>query len=65
MNHSVQIGTEHLLLGLIQAQGSTAGKVLENLDVTADRVREINAAMEPDEAPIEITHPQEVLSSEV
>ena len=65
MNHSVQIGTEHLLLGLIQAQGSTSAKVLESLDVTADRVREINAAMEPDEAPIEITRPQEVLSADV
>ena len=65
MSHSAQIGTEHLLLGLIQAQGSTAGKVLENLDVTADRVREINAAMEPEEAPIEISRPQEVLSEEV
>ncbi len=65
MSHSIQIGTEHLLLGLIQAQGSTSAKVLENLDVTADRVREINAAMEPDEAPIEITRPQEVLSGEV
>ena len=65
MNHSVQIGTEHLLLGLIQAQGSTSSKVLESLDVTADRVREINAAMEPDEAPIEITRPQEVLSADV
>ncbi len=65
MNHSIQIGTEHLLLGLIQAQGSTASKVLESLNVTADRVREINASMEPDEAPIELSHPQEVLSADV
>ena len=65
MSHSVQIGTEHLLLGLIQAQGSTSCKVLESLDVTADRVREINAAMEPEEPPIEITRPQEVLSADV
>ena len=66
MNHSVQIGTEHLLLGLIQAQGSTSAKVLESLDVTADRVREINAAMGPDESPIEITgSSREVLSADV
>ena len=65
MSHSVQIGTEHLLLGLIQAQGSTSCKVLESLDVTADRVREINAAMEPEEPPIEIVRPQEVLSADV
>ena len=65
LNHSPQIGTEHLLLGLIQAQGSTASKVLESLDVTADRVREINAAMEPEEPPIEIVRPQEVLSADV
>ena len=65
MSHSVQIGTEHLLLGLIQAQGSTSCKVLESLDVTADRIREINAAMEPEEPPIEIVRPQEVLSADV
>ncbi len=66
MSHSAQIGTEHLLLGLIQAQGSTAWKVLGNLEITADRVREINAAMEPDETPIEITGaPREVLSPDV
>ena len=65
MNHTLQIGTEHLLLGLIQVQGSTAGKVLDNLEVTADRVREINASMEPDEAPIEINSPQQTLSPDV
>ena len=65
MSHTLQIGTEHLLLGLIQVQGSTAGKVLENLNVTADRVREINASMEPEEAPLEISRPQEVLSAGV
>ena len=65
MSHSAQIGTEHLLLGLILAQGSTAGKVLESLDVTADRVREINAAMEADEPKIEISRPMEVLSPDV
>ncbi len=65
MNHTLQIGTEHLLLGLIQVQGSTAGKVLDNLEVTADRVREINASMEPDEAPIEIGGSQQTLSPDV
>ena len=65
LNHTVQIGTEHLLLGLIQVQGSTAGRVLEQLNVTADRVREVNAALGPDEAPIEISRPQEVLSADV
>ena len=65
MNHTIQIGSEHLLLGLIQVQGSTAGKVLENLEVSADRVRELNASMEPDEAPIEIRHQQETLSPDV
>ena len=65
MNHTLQIGTEHLLLGLIQVQGSTAGKVLDNLEVTAERVREINASMEPDEAPIEIKGSQQTLSPDV
>ena len=65
MNHTLQIGTEHLLLGLIQVQGSTAGKVLENLDVTAERVREINASIDPDEAPLEINGTQQTLSPDV
>ena len=65
LNHSPQIGTEHLLLGLIQAQGSTASKVLESLEVTAERVREINAALGSEEAPIELTNPREVLSADV
>ena len=65
MNHTIQIGTEHLLLGLIQVPGSTAGKVLENLEVTADRVRDLNASMEPDEVPLELRHPQDSLSPDV
>ncbi len=65
MSHTIQIGSEHLLLGLTQVQGSTAGKVLENLEVSPDRVRELNASMEPDEAPIEIRHQQETLSPDV
>ena len=65
MNHTIQIGTEHLLLGLIQVPGSTAGKVLENLEVTADRVRQLNVSLEPDEAPLEVRHPQDSLSPDV
>ncbi len=65
MNHTIQIGTEHLLLGLIQVPGSTAGKVLENLEVTADRVRELNASIGPDEAPLELRHSQDSLSPDV
>lgn len=65
MNHSLQIGTEHLLLGLIQVQGSTAGKVLDNLEITADRVREINASIEPDEVPYDLGNAQQTLSADV
>ena len=65
MNHTIQIGTEHLLLGLIQVPGSTAGKVLENLEVTADRVRQLNASIEPDEPALELRHPQDSLSPDV
>jgi len=65
MNHSLQIGTEHLLLGLIQVQGSTAGKVLDNLEITADRVREINASIEPDEVPYDLGNTQQTLSPDV
>ncbi len=65
MNHTIQIGTEHLLLGLIQVPGSTAGKVLENLEVTADRVRQLNASIEPDESALELRHPQDSLSPDV
>ena len=69
MSHSSQIGTEHLLLGLLQVPGSTAGKVLQELDVTADRVRELNAAIPADEQPtpglFDIEPQHEVLSEKV
>ncbi len=67
MEHSSQIGTEHLLLGLLQVPGSTAGKVLQELDITADRVRELNAAIPADKdfPPLETENPSEVLSEKV
>ena len=65
LDHTTQIGTEHLLIGLTEVQGSTAGRVLEQLNVTADRVREINAALGPDSAPIETSASKEVLSGDV
>ncbi len=40
MRHSY-IGTEHLLLGLIQEEGGVAGRVLRELGLEADRVQEI------------------------
>jgi len=36
-----QIGTEHLLLGLIQEDGGVAGRVLRDLGLEPDRVREM------------------------
>src|SRR5512144_1602679 len=35
------IGTEHLLLGLMDEEGGVAGRVLRELGMTSDRVREI------------------------
>ncbi|HKI54188.1 MAG TPA: ATP-dependent Clp protease ATP-binding subunit, partial [Anaerolineales bacterium] len=35
------IGTEHLLLGLMEEEGGVAGRVLRELGMTADRVREV------------------------
>src|SRR5512141_527332 len=35
------IGTEHLLLGLIQEEGGVAGRVLRDLGLEPDRVREM------------------------
>jgi len=40
MRHSY-IGTEHLLLGLIQEEGGVAGRVLRELGLEADRVQEL------------------------
>jgi ATP-dependent Clp protease ATP-binding subunit ClpC len=35
------IGTEHLLLGLIEEEGGVAGRVLRELGLTSERVREV------------------------
>src|SRR5512139_1086486 len=40
-SRSNNIGTEHLLLGLIEEAGSVAGRVLRELGMTPDRVREV------------------------
>ncbi|MDP1624148.1 MAG: Clp protease N-terminal domain-containing protein, partial [bacterium] len=37
------IGTEHLLLGLMDEEGGVAGRVLRELGMTPDRVREVVA----------------------
>src|SRR3989304_1700813 len=37
----VNIGTEHLLLGLMDEEGGVAGRVLRELGMSSDRVREI------------------------
>jgi ATP-dependent Clp protease ATP-binding subunit ClpC len=39
--HHREIGTEHLLLGLIQEEGGVAGRVLRELGLEEERVREI------------------------
>lgn len=39
--HQSAIGTEHLLLGLIQEDGGVAGRVLRDLGLEPDRVREM------------------------
>ncbi len=39
--HQSNIGTEHLLLGLMDEEGGVAGRVLRELGMTSDRVREI------------------------
>ncbi len=35
------IGTEHLLVGLMEEEGGVAGRVLRELGMTLDRVREV------------------------
>ncbi len=40
MRHNT-IGTEHLLLGLIQEEGGVAGRVLRDLGLEVDRVKEV------------------------
>jgi ATP-dependent Clp protease ATP-binding subunit ClpC len=39
--HQKEIGTEHLLLGLIQEEGGVAGRVLRELGLEEDRVKEM------------------------
>ena len=40
-NKDTVIGTEHILIGLLLVEGSTAGKVLQDLDLSAELVREV------------------------
>ncbi|MCC6299656.1 MAG: ATP-dependent Clp protease ATP-binding subunit [Anaerolineales bacterium] len=40
-SRNVNIGTEHLLLGLMDEEGGVAGRVLRELGMTSDRVREV------------------------
>lgn len=66
-NNETIIGTEHLLIGLLLVEGSTAGKVLQDLDVSADRVREVLSKMEPKTEILGIPEAgqEEALSAEV
>lgn len=53
------IGTEHLLLGLMDEEGGVAGRVLRELGMTSERVREVvarvsSASIEFDPARIEL-----------
>ncbi|HOU19713.1 MAG TPA: ATP-dependent Clp protease ATP-binding subunit [Flexilinea sp.] len=66
-NNETIIGTEHLLIGLLLVEGSTAGKVLQDLDVSADRVREALSKMEPKTEILGIPEAgqEEALSAEV
>ncbi|MHC1772501.1 MAG: ATP-dependent Clp protease ATP-binding subunit [Flexilinea sp.] len=64
-NNAEMIGTEHILLGLLLVEGSTAGKVLRDLDLTADRVREILARIDGITTENKEKNSEEVLSPEV
>ncbi len=61
---SSQIESEHLLIGLLLVEGSTAGKVLTDLDISADRVREICAILGESDAP-KASSDNQMLSTEV
>ncbi len=39
--HQVSIGTEHILIGLIEEDGGVAGRVLREMDLELERVREM------------------------
>ncbi len=45
--HQNTIGTEHLLLGLIEEEGSVAGRVLRDLGLEVDRVKEMVERFSP------------------
>jgi ATP-dependent Clp protease ATP-binding subunit ClpC len=64
-NNADMIGTEHILIGLLLVEGSTAGKVLKDLDLTADRVREILSRMDGFSTEKKEKKSEEVLSPEV
>jgi len=57
MRHNY-IGTEHLLLGLIREEGGVAGRVLRELDLDSERVKEmverLTAASRPPAGRIEL-----------
>lgn len=66
-SHAKMIGTEHILIGLLMVEGSTAGKVLHDLDLNADQIRDALKHMSEEESTIEEhkTNPEEILSDEV
>ena len=45
--HNNQIGTEHILLGLIDEEGGVAGRVLRELGLSSERVREVVRSVSP------------------
>jgi ATP-dependent Clp protease ATP-binding subunit ClpC len=45
--HQSTIGTEHLLLGLIEEEGSVAGRVLRDLGLEVERVKEMVERLSP------------------
>ncbi|MGA2112297.1 MAG: ATP-dependent Clp protease ATP-binding subunit [Anaerolineales bacterium] len=45
--HHAEIGTEHLLLGLIREEGGVAGRVLRELGLEPDRVQEMVERISP------------------
>ncbi len=58
------IGTEHLLLGLLREGDGVAAKILSNLNVDADAVRnEVMKALDPNYLPPEAQSPQKSESS--
>lgn len=66
--HASLIGTEHILIGLLLVEGSTAGKVLHDLDLDADQIREVLKHMREENPDTEVkqpTHKDDILSDEV